>query len=188
MVKKIISLSGKKGSGKSYITNQIARFHWVNLETPVEVLSFADPVRFIVKYITGTNYTTEELKQDSVKDEVALVISGTKFTFRQLLQLVGTEMGRSIHQDIWVDFLERRLKEEDYINKIVAVDDTRFPNEIDYLNKQRSTSIYIDTPEQIEEDSHASEQHHEYLRNNCRYILNNKKDGSNIEDMLKIIL
>ena len=187
MPKQIVSLSGKKGCGKSYVAHQIKQHLSKSNEEP-SIKSFADPVRSIVKFITKTEYSTEELKQDKVKDEVALTISGTSFTFRQLLQLVGTEMGRSIHPDIWVDYMKRTLEEVDNKDSTIIIDDTRFPNEIDFINEGGSTSIYITSPESVEDDAHESEQHHPYLYSNCRYVLNNKKKDDSIQTMLSIVL
>lgn len=79
------------------------------------IVPFADPVKQIASECFGW---------DGVKDERG----------RRLLQLIGTEVGRSYNPNIWVD--KWRLKVEKLLanNLTVLVDDVRFQNEIDCIH------------------------------------------------------
>jgi len=57
---------------------------------------------------------------------------GKDFSPRQALQLMGTEVGRSVyHPNLWVDALERRMNP----TKNYVISDVRFPNEIRWISK-----------------------------------------------------
>lgn len=58
---------------------------------------------------------------------------GRDFTPREVLQKLGTEVGRDVfHEDFWVLQLEHRVKN---YTKPVVITDVRFPNEIDWIHK-----------------------------------------------------
>lgn len=131
-MKNLISVSGKKGSGKNLVAAIITdltydQVHW-------EVKSFADKLKYITCSLIGC--TREQLEDREFKEkelgeewwyvkldnklisvqEYIDYIKGTTYSFnekdiikltpRKLLQLLGTECGRQIiHPNIWVNAL-----------------------------------------------------------------------------------
>ena len=73
-------------------------------------------------------------------------------TFRQLLQLWGTEYRRRQDPDYWVKRLEAKL---DGLERVV-IDDVRFPNEVEMVQRLGGRVIRIDRPGPAE-STHASE-------------------------------
>lgn len=73
-------------------------------------------------------------------------------TFRQLLQLFGTEYRRRQDPDYWVKRLEEKLKGHER----VVIDDVRFPNEVEMIHRLGGRVIRIDRPGPAE-STHASE-------------------------------
>lgn len=73
-------------------------------------------------------------------------------TFRQILQLFGTEYRRRQDPDYWVKRLEEKLKGHER----VVIDDVRFPNEVEMIHRLGGRVIRIDRPGPAE-STHASE-------------------------------
>ena len=73
-------------------------------------------------------------------------------TFRQMLQLWGTEYRRRQDPDYWVKRLEAKL----HGLERVVIDDVRFPNEVEMIQRLGGKVIRIDRPGPAE-STHASE-------------------------------
>lgn len=111
--KYVILLSGKMGSGKSTLQNNLKR--WLSVRgDKVDILNFADVlyqihdscINIINRYIEPRNI---------VKDG-------------PLLQLLGTEWGRkTISEDIWVKCLQKKVEQSSA--RYIIVGDCRFQNE-----------------------------------------------------------
>lgn len=77
---------------------------------------------------------------------------------RQALQIIGTEVFRSIHPDTWCLALQvqiEQLRKQEPERKIV-VTDGRFENEALWAKKQGALLIYLDKPTEAT-DAHSSE-------------------------------
>ena len=128
-MKNLISVSGKKGSGKNLVATIITDLTYD--QAPWEVKSFADKLKYITCSLIGC--TREQLEDREFKEkelgeewwyvkldnklisvqEYIDYIKGTTYSFnekdiikltpRKLLQLLGTECGRNIiHPNLWV--------------------------------------------------------------------------------------
>lgn len=63
---------------------------------------------------------------------------------RGLLQYLGTEVGRRLDADIWIDCLVGRIIEREQTGfKHIAVEDVRFPNEFERLKKLGFTMVRL---------------------------------------------
>lgn len=80
-------------------------------------------------------------------------------TYRQWLQVAGTDWFRTLWTDVWVNWWSNEIVEKCH-NKIV-VTDLRFPNELEAVRRfDRNTVIRIVNPNVAPSgDSHASEMH-----------------------------
>ena len=153
----IIGISGKKGSGKTFIARKLA----AELNAPV--LSFASPLKEIVRKCCGL---TEEVPKETlitiVADLVAVlpefdaeilskIEAAIGGTYGLSLQRVGTEVFRKIDENYWVKLAKKRAA--DY--PICIFDDCRFPNEaviLDHIVRVRGPPI-----DDSRDISHSSE-------------------------------
>lgn len=69
---------------------------------------------------------------------------GMKEKNPRLLQALGTEVGRSLNENMWIDLLDYKLEEEKPDVAIIA--DVRFPNEWHYIHDHpwKSLTVRID--------------------------------------------
>jgi hypothetical protein len=115
--KLVVLISGKQGSGKTTLReNLISKIsHDLAILTTVEHYSFARPV-----------YDAAAAVQAALHEKYGLTILQKD---RALLQVIGTEWGRSSRgENVWVDcareFVSRSKAD------IIVIDDCRFPNEL----------------------------------------------------------
>jgi hypothetical protein len=119
-MKIIIGITGKLGSGKDYITNNviipvIEKFHYRYLQ-----YAFADQIKVNVMTKNGVSY--EDVYEEKTHES------------RMLLQKEGTEVGRSQDPNIWVNYLSNWI----HIHykrgiSVFVVSDVRFKNEYDFI-------------------------------------------------------
>ena len=110
----IIGLTGKKGCGKSSVARIIAE------EWSYGIKSFATPIKLM---LSAMGLSDAELYDPAKKEEVIPEFGKSP---RELMQLLGTEFGRTlVSQDIWVTSLSKQLEE----NSNYVIDDVRFANE-----------------------------------------------------------
>lgn len=120
----LIAVSGKLGSGKDYIAENIL-CPLLGPDVAISRMAFADQIKVNVAS-----------RNDNVQLEQCLV--GNKSPeLRRLLQLEGTESGRDLYgPDIWVKTLETWIKlrkiRGDRLD-VVLVTDCRFPNEAQWI-------------------------------------------------------
>jgi len=143
----IIGLIGFAGSGKGTIADILVS------KKGYTKLSFADAVKDATAAIFGwprfllEGDTEESRAWREQKDEWWSKKTGLYVTPRNMLQLMGTEVGRGmIHPDIWIYAMERRM--ELYSNVVIA--DVRFPNEMKFIQEKGGFIVRVkrgDDPE-----------------------------------------
>lgn len=118
---KIIAFTGPMGSGKSTAVQYLKDS---NLGKRIELVKFADPLYDIQEFIYRRVSPVLKRQEDFVKD-------------RKLLQWLGTEWGRSIYENIWVDLWRHEVSfmVENYPEVVVVCDDVRFDNEAETVKK-----------------------------------------------------
>lgn len=152
----IIGISGRIGSGKdtvgkiiqilaqninddSIIINHCTDAEIKNLNW--EIKKFADKLKDIVCLITGC--TREQLEdQDFKKSKLNSDWNDSHGinTYRDLLQVLGTDCGRDmIHSDIWINALFADLNK----NSNWIITDVRFPNELEAIKKRNGITIRV---------------------------------------------
>jgi hypothetical protein len=126
----IIGLVGFIGSGKGTVADVLVQKHGFTK------LSFADTVKDATAAIFGwprhllEGDTEESRVFREAKDEWWSDKTGKHITPRNMLQMMGTEVGRDmLDPNIWVYSIERKM--EMYPNVVIA--DVRFPNEIKFI-------------------------------------------------------
>lgn len=103
-----ILISGKKGTGKSHLSELLVK------EINAEKLAFADPLKVMARPVI------EELGFDFYD-------TNQKEMFRPILQAIGNA-GRTMDGNFWINKAMGRAEDSD--NRIVIFDDVRFVNEL----------------------------------------------------------
>lgn len=222
----LIGISGKKQSGKDTICNIIRRIesylykvrpdetlstreeviHAVNLDKACsdsawEKHAFADALKACASIILDSDvlmFENERFKNSPTTLDL-MDSDNVRMTNRKFLQLLGTEVGRSIDKDLWVKVLISKYKSKfsqrieygyDEFGKRVPIEmivmepcwivtDTRFPNEADAIRREGGLLIRVNRNAGFT-DSHLSETALDNYENFDEIIDNN---GS-IEDLI----
>jgi len=115
----------------------------------VKAYNFADSLKSIAINFFGLKYEqcygSEKQKNtpSPIKD----------FTAREFLQYFGTDVCRSLKEDVWVDFCINQIQSEQ--SALALVGDCRFPDEVEAI--QEAGGKVIRLTRAPHEDSHASE-------------------------------
>jgi len=143
----IIGIHGPARAGKDTAADLILA------ENPnMRKLRFADPIKLGCAAMLGM-----DVSRMSEGDREAL-IPGLHFSIRKILQVMGTEGGRSVHPDMWVNLARRNMEALKFAGcEGVVIPDVRFQNEIDFI-REDGYMIHIrrDT-EEVGVEGHVSE-------------------------------
>lgn len=126
---RVITISGKARHGKDSAAEYVS--DWLKLHGySCMIVHYADLLKFILKEYYHWNGT---------KDEAG----------RELLQHIGTDIGRKKDKDFWVKQLEAILNTFFSHVHFVIIADARFPNEIEHWihTGQLETSIKVVRPD-----------------------------------------
>ncbi len=147
-MKKIIGITGLKGSGKDTIGDIICK----NFD--FQKVAFADKLKDIVSVLFDwdrkmlSGFTSEDRAIREQPDEFWSKKFEKEFTPRMALQKIGTEVMRNnLDKSIWVYCLERKLINEDG-NFVIT--DVRFRNEIEMIKRLGGTIIRVERGERPE--------------------------------------
>jgi len=168
----IIGVVGFIGSGKGTVADILVQKH------NFTKLSFADSLKDATAAIFGwprnllEGETDESRAWREEKDEWWSEKTGKHITPRNMLQMMGTEVGRDmLDPNIWIYSLERKMNL--YPNVVIA--DVRFPNEIKFIQdkggfvirvKRGSDPEWYDTAKAANDPMflHAPEAHDELIK------------------------
>jgi hypothetical protein len=121
---KIIGVSGKMGTGKDYLSDNIIRPYYEKKGFRVRVMSFADHLK--VSAAAENNLDIIKMYGDKTPE------------IRMMLQKKGTEDGRDkFGPNIWIKTLDAWIKLAEMRNEVdvVLIGDCRFKNEADWVNE-----------------------------------------------------
>lgn len=150
---KVVALySSAMQSGKSTAAQVFLAHGYVHV-------SFAEPLKKMIRTLLvnagmdetiAWRHTNLDLKEE--------VIPGLNVTARKLMQTLGTEWGRLIDQDLWVNLAKVNIANLLDRGYNVVVDDVRYRNEADMLRKKFHAELYgIVRPGQVDTTGHSSE-------------------------------
>ena len=133
---KIIAFSGRKQSGKStaadYIKSVIDRH---NLKISHRIYSFADPLKQdICMNILGMTYEQCYGTDDDKNTTTDLTWNNNQLTARAAMEIIGTDIFRSLKNSVWVDATINKIKRDNLDLAIIA--DCRFPTKSNLLKMQ----------------------------------------------------
>lgn len=172
---KIIGLAGRKQSGKS----ELASVCQENFDN-VNVFSFGNALKNLCAELLNMTYgELNEIKNipnkfSIIPDErwveiinkrtgidktsIEVTICNTTFTsVRMMLQIIGTNLIRKFKPNWHVDTLVNEVKEYELTDKIIIVDDCRFPNELEALKVLGADVYFILRPTNLKVSNHDSE-------------------------------
>ena len=124
----------------------------IDYDNKWQEVSFAFALRKCASVLTG-NLEIFNLDEKSKNEPSGIKdADGNNITNRQLLQKLGTEVGRAISPNIWVDCLLKCYKPEKYW----IITDVRFENEANAIKEKDGVLIRINRDTGYQ-DNHASE-------------------------------
>jgi len=127
---RLFAFSGGYGSGKSTAIQSL--YNWTRGRQTV-LVKFAQPLYDIQEFIYSRIAGAHQRPADFVKD-------------RKLLQWLGTEWGRSVDQNLWVNIWKAKLEEiwALHPDAIIVCDDCRFDNEAEVVHALGGVVIKLD--------------------------------------------
>ena len=147
MNKKILVLYGNKGCGKSSIANELSSHRrWTRY-------SLAEPIRRMLAGAFGQELMNIFADKECSRNE----FGGA--SIREAMIRLGTDWGRSMYENIWVDWTLDRLKNSYWVDRVV-IDDARFNNEYAALKAAGAKFVRVRraaVDESIAEQTHQSE-------------------------------
>jgi hypothetical protein len=141
---KIIAFAGRKQSGKStaceYISNIISTRPYNTFTN--KIYSFADPLKQdICINILGLSHDQCYGSDDDKNSLTHLTWNDKQLTARDVMQIVGTEMFRTMYPNVWVNALINKIKNDNI--EVALISDCRFPNEVDIVHKNHGYVIRL---------------------------------------------
>lgn len=141
----IIGLAGKKNSGKSEVARILVRHRGFTEAT------FAGELKATARRLYGLS--NEQV--NGTQEEKEAIDPRWGLSPRQILQRLGTNVGREVHPLTWIRALERVIDAEPHYPWVVP--DARFQNEVNSLRARGATILCIVRPGLQSSDDHASE-------------------------------
>lgn len=124
----VILVSGYKRSGKDTTSKMLKEIIEANTSKKVEIMSFAEPIKFIAKTIF--NISDEQLdKFKNDREGIYSLYSYRKYTmltdFREILPAIGNDALKPIFgNDVWVKVIKDKMLKSDA--EIIIIPDFRF--------------------------------------------------------------
>ena len=140
----LIGISGKMGSGKDTLASRLIYF--LNGECDsrpiggVTHLKFAMLLKRAVSVITGTSM------QDNLHHKDMVVERFGNKTLGQLQQEIGTYFRTAYHENVWVDPVIQKARDDCGDGAVVLISDVRFPNEADAIRAAGGVVIRLHCP------------------------------------------
>ena len=155
---KIIGISGKKQSGKSFLAQNLVGLLRDDNFSNYEVIRMADALKRTVIdcFVPPSMNIAYPDQLDSDKLKAKILPCG--YTTRHLLQQIGTEMFRGLWPDVWVNAWRRQVTiAEEHEMDFVICPDVRFPNELKAIHDMGGVVIRLTRAPFADVDQHESE-------------------------------
>tara|TARA_R110000824_G_scaffold162282_3_gene337907 strand:- start:444 stop:1181 length:738 start_codon:yes stop_codon:yes gene_type:complete len=120
----------------------------------VKSYNFADSLKSIAINFFGLTYE-QCYGSEKEKNTPSPIMNslGENFAAREFLQYFGTDVCRSLKEDVWVDFCINKIKSEQ--SELALVGDCRFPDEVEAI--QQAGGKVIRLTRMPHKDTHLSE-------------------------------
>lgn len=150
----IIGLTGRAGAGKDTAAAYLCETYGF-VQT-----SFADPIRSMVQLFLEEAGIDHAFVHERDLKEVPVPALGV--SARQMMQVLGTEVGRHVSHDLWLRHLELRLGltvGAQPVHDRIVVSDVRFPNEETWVHARGGRVIRLHRDQAGSVRHHASERY-----------------------------
>lgn len=137
---RIIALGGRKESGKDTFA-ELAQRYLPN----TRIIGFSDSLNDSL--VTLNPIVEGELRYSDFVTKYGYMSAKTHPEVRRLLLFLGTEVGRELDEDLWVNQMRKRLDKarEDGID-VVFITGVRYPNELGLLREVKADLVYVERP------------------------------------------
>jgi hypothetical protein len=170
----LIGIAGKSGAGKDLTAKIIKGLSITTSDNVLPILrrlsykddafvdskysikKFSTPLKQMVCILLGC--TMEDL-EDHVYKKQYLGNEWGNITPRYVLEILGTDIARKIHPNVWVNslFLEYDSFKELGIQKYQIITDVRFKNEVEAIKDRGGIIIRIERPDLKYQSNHYSQ-------------------------------
>lgn len=149
----IIAFAGRKQSGKTSACEFVSNV-FVNTNRQIAcVYNFADPLKELCQNILGIKYEQCYGTDDQKNELVDCYWNNKQLSAREVMQIVGTDMFRTMQHNVWADATIRKIQNEALPLALIA--DCRFPNEVEAIKKAGGYIIKLNR--NLYNSDHASE-------------------------------
>jgi adenylate kinase family enzyme len=135
----VVVISGTQGSGKTTLANALEQNAWNKGLTPVR-MKYAD-VLYELHNVIWDKMGEYGLKKDKYLKK------GEKID-GPLLQVLGSDWGRKMDQNLWISIIRERIKQEGR-DKFIIIDDCRFPNELSPTTRAFVVRVRLEASEEV---------------------------------------
>lgn len=167
---KIIAFAGRKQSGKTTCSEYITSLCG-HLQT--KIYNFADPLKQdICINILGLSHE-QCYGSDLDKNTLTHIQWGGHYlTAREVMQVVGTDILRTMYNNVWVNATINKIMREHLDWAIIA--DCRFPNEVESIKSAGGLVIKLNrNPHNSDHASEIALDANNYPQSNFDLVLNN---------------
>lgn len=190
----LIAFAGLKGSGKDTAAQVLID------EFDFTRIAFADGVRKaalvidpIIPIISTYGQLDESFNARMLSERLSHLV--TTFGWdqikrdipevRRLLQVIGTEFGRSIDPDIWIQALYNRFPDIGNPETNYVITDCRFENEVKFVHLKGGDVCWIERPGLVS-DGHESED--PTLKDKVDYIAHNDDTLAEFQEDIRFMM
>jgi len=149
----IIAFAGRKQSGKTTCAQFVKSAFILANAKSCHVYNFADPLKELCQEILGLTHEQCHGTDIQKNELVNCYWDGKQLTAREVMQIVGTEMFRTMQNDVWAAATIRKIQKENLALALIA--DCRFPNEVEAV--QAAGGVVIKLTRNLYNSNHASE-------------------------------
>lgn len=140
----LIGITGPAGAGKDTAANALLA------EYGYTVYSLAGPIKAALNVMFG--WHPAKWKNRAWKEAP---LSGIGASPRRLAQTLGTEWGRAIHPDLWLELAREAIMGAEAPG--VVIPDVRFGNEAEWIHERGGVVIRVVRPDATAVEAHSSE-------------------------------
>jgi hypothetical protein len=138
---KIIAFAGRKQSGKTTSAEFVKELYTGSTGKNAKIYNFADPLKNLCIDILGLEYKQCYGTDEDKNELVNCYWNNNQLSAREVLQIVGTEMFRTMQENVWSAATIRLISKENFPLSIIA--DCRFPNEVEAIKSVGGTVIKL---------------------------------------------
>lgn len=171
---RIIAFAGRKQSGKTTCSEFVANIFVGSLLGEAKIYNFADPLKKdICMNILGLTYEQCYGTDEEKNQLVNCFWDNKQLTAREVMQFVGTDIFRTMQNNVWADATIKKILTEQIPLALIA--DCRFPNEVSAVKE--AGGIVIKLTRNPFNSTHASEtalDFDNYDHTNFDFVLSNE--------------